>query len=533
MPAPRLGRLPLVVLLVALCASVGGFFLARGWVENSEQNALEDQAGSTSTLIGSFARQIEALLFAGSVVVDVTGGDPEVFETKIGERTEGTAISSATLLRRAPNGFLPVAEAGGTSLLLPGFTEADEQTLASVADSPGQIRFVKIGVIGDERVVGFATAGGESGDLVIYGESIIPSLEQLFFVRLPEGLQYALYAGSVSPDRLLQASTTELPIAGQTVTEELKLGSESAVLVVGGSSSLVGTLTEATPWLVLGGGIVVSLVLALVLELTRRRAAGIASQHALAEQNAHLREVDRLKDELVATVSHELRTPLTSILGYLELIREDGSELSEEHRTFLEVIDRNARRLLNLVSDLLLVARIDAGRLELDLGEVDLTSVVRECLVAQQPRADHAGVLLELTETPLPAIEGDRVRLVQLVDNLVSNAIKFTPSGGRVDVRLNAEAATVVLEVADTGMGIPAAEQDRLFERFFRTTTASERAVQGTGLGLTIAKAIVDAHEGSISVESAERVGTTFRVELPVERQIRDPEIAAAPAAIA
>ena len=148
--------------------------------------------------------------------------------------------------------------------------------------------------------------------------------------------------------------------------------------MVGGPGGLVGGLTGSAPWLVILLGVAVALAAALLLELRRRRATADLERRALEDQNTRLRELDRLKDELVATVSHELRTPLASILGYLELIREDGDELSPEHQNFVAVIDRNARRLLSLVGDLLFIARIDAGGLQLELDDVDLQAIARE-----------------------------------------------------------------------------------------------------------------------------------------------------------
>jgi signal transduction histidine kinase len=213
-------------------------------------------------------------------------------------------------------------------------------------------------------------------------------------------------------------------------------------------------------------------------------------------------------------VSHELRTPLTSITGYLELVQEDES-LSEESRRFLDVVDRNSKRLLRLVSDLLFVAQIESGRLTLELGEAKLQTIAEESVQALRPAAEAGSIELRLDSAPVPALQGDPARLGQLLDNLVSNAVKFTPPGGRVVVALGASGDDVVLAVSDTGIGVPAAEQRRLFDRFFRASSAQERAIEGTGLGLTIARAIVDAHGGSITFTSVEGEGTTFRVRLP------------------
>ncbi len=249
------------------------------------------------------------------------------------------------------------------------------------------------------------------------------------------------------------------------------------------------------------------------LELNEERSRLLERERA---QNERLRGLDRLKDEFVALVSHELRTPLTSIRGYLELVLDDAEQLTSEHKEFLQIVDRNVDRLLHLVSDLLLVAQADAGKLSFDWTAVALSPLVAQCVLAAQPAAEEADVELVFDSEPTEPIVGDPERLAQLLDNLISNAIKFTPAGGQVDVRVDASADPAVIEVRDTGFGIAAADQEQLFERFFRTRSATEMAIAGTGLGLSIAKAIVDAHGGSISVESAEGVGTTFRVELPL-----------------
>jgi PAS domain S-box-containing protein len=256
-----------------------------------------------------------------------------------------------------------------------------------------------------------------------------------------------------------------------------------------------------------------------MVDITERRATAEQRDQLLEReraQNERLRSLDRMKDEFVALVSHELRTPLTSIRGYLELVLDDVEQLSGEHRGYLEIIDRNAERLVHLVSDLLLLAQADAGRLSFDWTDVELVPLVAQCVQAAQPAAEQAGVNVVFNSEPVEPVIGDPARIAQLVDNLISNAIKFTPAGGHVDVLVAASADSAVMEVRDTGFGIAAADQEQLFQRFFRTRSANDMAIAGTGLGLSIAKAIVDAHGGVISVESAEQRGTTFRVELPV-----------------
>jgi signal transduction histidine kinase len=247
-----------------------------------------------------------------------------------------------------------------------------------------------------------------------------------------------------------------------------------------------------------------------IIDVTARREAELE----LERQNHQLRQLDRLKDEFVALVSHELRTPLTSIRGYLELISED-TNLTEEQTRFLETIDRNAQRLQRVVGDLLFVAQVEAGKLSLEDGAVDLNAIVDEAVHAAQPSAAARSIALTVELGELPEIRGDRARLAQVLDNFVSNAIKFTPRGGSVTVATLVRPGEIEIVVSDTGMGIPATELPLLFQRFFRAERATAGAIPGTGLGLAIAKAIVTGHGGRIRVESEEGAGTTFRVILP------------------
>jgi PAS domain S-box-containing protein len=225
---------------------------------------------------------------------------------------------------------------------------------------------------------------------------------------------------------------------------------------------------------------------------------------------------EQLKDEFVALVSHELRTPLSSIIGYLEVLSDDSTgPLTARQRQFLDVVDRNARRQLRLVSDLLFLSQVDAGRVRLHLEYVDVAELAKAAIEAAQPRAMTGGVTLQLEADDATMLRGDPDRLGQVIDNLLTNAIKFTPADGVVDLRVTGNTDTVAIEVSDTGVGIPAAEQGQLFTRFFRASTATSRAIPGIGLGLTIVKAIVEAHRGTGSLASAEGNGTTFRIYLP------------------
>jgi signal transduction histidine kinase len=229
------------------------------------------------------------------------------------------------------------------------------------------------------------------------------------------------------------------------------------------------------------------------------------------------RAADRMKDEFIATVSHELRTPLTSIVGFVEmLLAGDAGSLTDEQRRFLEIVMRSSHRLMRQVGDLLFIAQLDSAGLALQRDDVDLAPVVREAVDQVSALARQRELALSLDAPDSLAVRCDRERIAQVVSNLLANAVKFTPPGGRIAVRLVRAGDWATIEVEDSGIGIPEAERDRLFQRFFRSSRATEHAIQGTGLGLAISHAIVEAHGGSIAARPADEQGTVFSVSLPL-----------------
>ncbi len=226
-------------------------------------------------------------------------------------------------------------------------------------------------------------------------------------------------------------------------------------------------------------------------------------------------ELERAKSEFLSSVSHELRTPLTSILGYAALLREDteGVVDADDH---IEVIERNASRQLRLVEDLLSIARIQAGEFEVHRLPIDLAEVVRLGVEAMRPAAEEAGLRLELECEEQVRTIGDADRLDQVLANLLANAIKFTPRDGRIEVRLSSTPEEAVLTVSDDGPGIQPEDRARLFERLFRGDEVKRLQVSGAGLGLAIARSIVEAHDGTIEVRTEPGEGATFELTLPL-----------------
>ncbi len=236
---------------------------------------------------------------------------------------------------------------------------------------------------------------------------------------------------------------------------------------------------------------------------------------SLIEQNNRLRELTQMKDDVVATVSHELRTPITSIRGFVELLLDATSDLTESQMRMLQTIERNAEHLQRVAEDLL--ADPGAGRgLRVAFTELDLSRLAEDAVHAIQTSATVAGIVLTIDPGDEVPIFGDPTRLHQLLANLLSNAIKFSPRGGRVHVIVDNVDSYARVQVLDEGPGIPEGERDQLFERFYRLASSTEMGVPGTGLGLAIAKSVAEAHEGFVDIVDTPGWSTTFRVYLPL-----------------
>jgi signal transduction histidine kinase len=255
---------------------------------------------------------------------------------------------------------------------------------------------------------------------------------------------------------------------------------------------------------------------ALAIENSRLYTQERRLRQELEDLNQKVQEANRLKTEFVTVVTHELRSPLTSIAGYLDLLLEEDHEGAEARGAYLQIAKRNADRLLELINDLLDIARLEAGKLELRRLPLDLESLVREVSGAVRPQIEGKRQHLRLAlAAPLPAVTGDPERLTQILLNLVSNAHKYTPRGGSITVATRAERAGVCIAVQDTGIGLSSVEQQQLFTKFFRAQHPLVREVGGTGLGLAIARALVELHGGTLTVVSAPGQGSTFSVTLP------------------
>jgi two-component system, OmpR family, phosphate regulon sensor histidine kinase PhoR len=230
-----------------------------------------------------------------------------------------------------------------------------------------------------------------------------------------------------------------------------------------------------------------------------------------------LRRLERVRQDFVANVSHEFKTPLTAIQGFAETLLAGAMEDSRSNRRFLEIIRDHAVRLARLTNDLLKLARIEAGKLEVEFFPVQLLEVIERSAETTLLKASRKQIALEVDAPPdLPMVRGDASLLRDVLQNLIDNAIQYTSEGGRIQVSASSGAREVVVCVADTGIGIPLADQERIFERFYRVDAARSREAGGTGLGLSIAKHIVEAHGGRLWVESEVGHGSKFFFSVPL-----------------
>lgn len=503
-------------------------------------------------LLRSFGRAIEMQPNAASGVLAAAVGlllaGLPMRWARIGSRVIGAgvaALGAATLFQH-----LTGLDLGIDRLLVPALTPSAAVTSPGRPGPPAALNMLIVGavLIGLDARRRFAwlaqvlavaaTALGLLGVVGhVYGVTLLYGQATVTGIAFPTALSLlALDVGLLCarPDRGFVANVASTG-AGSALARRLLVYVLLLPVLLGGASLAVADAGE-------GGGLAVSLLVVVLsllfvvlvlrdaVAIDRMEAGKIRAQqeraasreelaHALRREQdarAHAESANRAKDEFLATLSHELRTPLNAILGWSGLLRDAGGD-PERLARGLAVIDRNGRTLAQLVSDLLDMSRIAAGRIEVEHADVDLLAVVDDAIEAVRAAARAKGVAISRSAGPeLPRVVGDAGRLRQVAWNLVSNAVKFTPPGGSVDVRLGREGGAAVLEVKDTGVGMSRDFLPIMFDPFVQAEGSSVRRHGGLGLGLAITKQLVALHGGTIHAESdGPGRGSTFRVLVP------------------
>jgi signal transduction histidine kinase len=318
------------------------------------------------------------------------------------------------------------------------------------------------------------------------------------------GVKVMHFAGGMLADSLLITAGVNEELAERLYEDTIRINNEQTNLLrvvlkdkAGGSSAASDPMYD---------------------EISRLNNELVSMQRKLAIKNAELERLNTLKNQFLGMAAHDLRNPLQNILFYSEFLRDGAETLNTEQTEFINSIHSQSQYMSGLINDLLDVATIESGKLQLDLQPVDLVNLVKTNLNRNQLIAARKKITLNLEADPIPMILLDAAKMEQVLDNLTTNAIKYSPLGSQVYIRLNTSADEIILSVQDEGLGIPHAEMDRLFKPFQRTSVKSTAGEKSTGLGLVIVKRIVVGHGGRIWIESKTGSGSIFYVAIPISK---------------
>lgn len=332
---------------------------------------------------------------------------------------------------------------------------------------------------------------GKTGSYIVYvkdNKSAVRQLSSVLFGIIAEALLVGLIITALLSMLLAKAMVT--PIVDLTNAAERVAAGDFSSKPVSDAQDEIGVLT--------------------------RTFDGMADQ--LEKTLDDLKKSEEMRKQFVANVSHELRTPITSIRSYAETLMDSGELPKETERQFLGVIINESDRMTNIVADLLTLSKFDAGSIEFHYERFSFERSIQDIYSAMLLEAQKHGHEFTVgIATPLPDIVGDRSHLEQVLINMVANAVKYTPDGGKIELIASSDGKTVSTSVCDNGIGIPAEDVDKVFERFYRVDKARSRESGGTGLGLSIAKEIVTRHDGTLTLKSEKGKGTVITVTLPVE----------------
>jgi signal transduction histidine kinase/CheY-like chemotaxis protein len=538
MPKPKLPlrALSLLVLAALAGASVGLSVMVRSIVADQQRRLLSESSAEASLVLGTLFNGVESTLPTLSASANPAVGAPSQFAATA-KPLLGLATTIGVL--HDTNGAFSVVEAVGSGPEPGTPVGADRAALAIRALA---VKGAVTGLVGTPQGRRLSLAFGDGNGLVLYEDLAFDPAK-----RVNEGnkgpfseLDGALYASSrPDPSALVLSTTSHLPLSGHVAQQTVTVGLDNFLLVSKAKRPLVGSFAANAPWGVLFGGLLATLLTALLVEtLSRRRAYAMAlveertlELRAALDERARLegderkaREIaeaaNRSKSEFLSRMSHELRTPLNAVLGFGQLLQLD--ELNQSQEEAVEQIVRGGRHLLDLINDVLDISRIETGTLPLSPEPVSVAEVIDDTLTLIRPLAAHRRIHLTVEGASESGVYvlADRQRLKQVLLNLVSNAIKYNRDGGAVTVSCElVDSERARLLVADTGPGIPAELLERLFVPFDRLG-AERGEVEGTGVGLALSRHLAEAMGGVLEVQSTYGEGSRFWVELSV---VEDP----------
>lgn len=512
----------LVALAIVAVTLVGTGVLAlvaHGVSDRQQRSLLTERTDELTALLSSAITQSRSTLRAAGTAA-VTDPRSDLFATLIADSTKNG--SEAVVAERRGDTFVVIAQKGiGTAKVgSPLPAEAAEVARRAVA---GEDMVSGLYTVGEaKRIILALTVPGHTGAVAYLNAPLAPSTEAPTDPDSPyRALNVALYAADSAAEDKIVLVSGDTPAAGDRVTKEFPVGSETWLLAVSAREPLVGSLAIAFPWLVLGTGMALALVLGLLVEtLVRRRAFALRlveeRTRSLQEARLAAEKANKAKSDFLSRMSHELRTPLNAVLGFGQLLEMDG--LTPDQAENVSQITKGGTHLLDLINEILDISQIESGHMSMSPEAVLVTDVVDAAVSLLRPLAEERSVhLIGGSDSGCSHyIFADRQRVKQILLNLLGNGIKYNRQGGSVSIScFEPTRGTLRIQVTDTGPGIPADQFDLLFAPFERLG-AEQTSVPGTGVGLALSRGLAEAMGGTLGVESTPGRGSTFWVDFPI-----------------
>jgi signal transduction histidine kinase/CheY-like chemotaxis protein len=512
--------LAIIVFVVISGISVATSLGLRSVVHNQEHRLLNERANELGAYLKSALTQAVASLSAAGQAVAVDGPTSTLFTSLATPLTlQGGTVAVAQLT----GGRYVTTAAIGNGATVGQPVPAAADSVLDRATTPGLMVFDVYQDNADNHYVE-ALKLPSKVPTVVYLSGVLPKPRPIPTTKDSpyRELDVALYAGTTQDPKRLVLISGGVPKASSNPVKKLTpIGADQLLVVVAGHGALVGTFAQSVPWIVLGGGLVLAVLLAVLVEvLTRRRAyaLNLVEQRTRAMYQAQMaaEAANRSKSEFLSRMSHELRTPLNAVLGFSQLLELD--ELTSDQEQAVGQITKGGRHLLDLINEILDISQIETGQLALSPEAVDVGELITETVDLIRPLAAERGVHLLGTDSATEDVHvfADRQRLKQILLNLLGNGIKYNREGGTVSISCaRPTSGTMRIQITDTGPGIPKEQFGLLFTPFERLG-AEQTTVEGTGIGLALSRRLAEVMAGTLGVESTVGRGSTFWVEFPI-----------------
>jgi signal transduction histidine kinase/CheY-like chemotaxis protein len=512
--------LAVIVLIVVSGVAVGTSLALRGVVHNQERRLLNERANELSAYLKSATTQASSALSAAGQSIAIDGPKSALFTAIATPLTLNG--STAAVAQRTGDRFVTVASVG-TLAAVGKPLSADEERLLGRTTKPGLLTFT-VFAMNDERHYIEALPVASSVPTVVFLEGVLPNPRPIPTTKDSpyRELDVALYAGTKAvPDRLVLISGAIPKASSDPVHKLTSIGADQLLVVTAGHDALVGSFAQSVPWIVLTGGLVLALLLAVLVEVLSRRRAyalNLVEQRTRAMYQAQMaaEAANRSKSEFLSRMSHELRTPLNAVLGFSQLLELD--ELTPDQEQAVGQITKGGRHLLDLINEILDISQIETGKLALSPEAVNVGELVGETVDLVRPLAAERGIHMLGGETDACNVYvfADRQRLKQILLNLLGNGIKYNREGGTVSISCaRPGSGRLRIQITDTGPGIPKEQFGLLFTPFERLG-ADQTTIEGTGIGLAISRRLAEVMGGTLDVDSTVGRGSTFSVDFPV-----------------